>query len=578
MTDADISTVVSERHQAVANTWAELFCKDEPGYKQLFNDHYLERTVVHRFWASAGEVNGQKIAVCRLGDGLMLAFHKGQIIKLKITREKVEGLTIPASSLGPTKKMGRFLKSIHMKLQGERSPGEPLFDALTSFSLQASHAVNQVLTGDIPKKLGIYPSPKSRYAGYYSVRYKRYITNYGNALKRFLAEVDQSILFSIRSVRCPSIALYNWLAEGTTERRLQALRAYPVLVPMEVLLVATGQTRKHELTSLVEGGESIAPLLAQLHGTRTSVIKKLGRLSPYQIGSSLSFLKYDYSRFHFKSTIAAFELGSKRPKTKKGWKACLSAMVKTDLTESNLAGMPAWESDDWETLIPRIRNLNDLGKYKDILVKGSLRKALSFSDEWHAKRNEVQAALLATGEYKAYSWPGMLSGNAHHDETGLTFVEITDNISLAYEGGEMGHCVGGYSWRCFDGTSRIISIRNQHFSVATLEFRLETSKSGRKSYRCVQAQGPGNTSLAGKPASKALKWFTKNLRKFVSTYELGAVPRSHRPEGNSDLSKRVMDEMRGWIEIRMKNLGVKEEMNVPQHTIHHQNDDRDDDF
>jgi hypothetical protein len=564
MSSIDLLAVASERHQAVAATWAALFCKDEPGKKPEFINHYIARTLIHRFWARSSVVNDQKIAVCRLGDDVMLAFHKGQIVKLKITGEKVVGLQIPSSSIGPTKQMARFLKSIQMKLQSPRKKSATAFDSLTSFSKQAANIVLDTLTSDIPKSFGIYPSKNSRYAGYLSVRTKNYFSNYGMALKQFLSEVDQSILFTIRSIRCPSISVYNWLADGQSERRLQALRAYPVLIPMEIVLDgghATDPETLIELTSLIDRGESFFPLLATIHHTTPSVIKKIGRLSPYVVGSALSLLKYEFTRHEVQALIACFSLGTKRPKTRKGWKTCLSTMqsISLDFNESNLAGMPAWESDEWVELTPQIRSLYDIGRCRVILAARSIKSALSFSREWHEKRSQIQTELLSTGAFKASSWPGMLKGDVQHPETGLTFTEILNDLALTYEGEAMGHCVGGYSNKCFDARSRIISIRDGKTSLATLQYRIDISKTGRKSYRCVQAQGPGNTPLKKKPQA-ALDWFTKNLRKFVATYELPVVPHSLRPEGKANLSEMVMEQMVVWVNIKMEKLGLREQM------------------
>lgn len=561
MTDIDLSPAPTERHVAVANTWANLFCKEQPEGRQVFIAHYLKRTFVHRFWANAEEINGQKIAACRLGDRLMIVLHRGKILKLEIKLEKVRGLKIPRSSASDTAEMKDFLRILQGKLNRSEGTDDRSFDSLTSFSKQASAVAVQVLTNDIPKKFGIYPAPKTRYAGYYGIRKKHYIRNYGNALKKFLAEVDQTILFTLRSIRCPSIFIYNWLASGACERRLQALKANPVLIPFEILLSNAWDAGKDdELTSLIDRGESFFQSLASRNKASPSVIKKFARLSPYLIGSALSFLKYGFDRGELHRTLNAFELGTKRPVSRKGWKACLTAMQSTLLTEQNLAGMPEWESDEWSHLIPSLRNLNDVGRYKNILIQGSLRKALSFSREWHEKRNEVQTALLATGEYKAYSWPGMLKESVTHEATGLTFTEVITDIALAYEGQEMGHCVGGYATRCFSAESRIISVKHGPSSVATLEFRPETTKTGRRAYRMTQAQGPGNTSLAGKSADDAVKWFTKNLRKFANFEELEVVPRSGRPEGNMSLSRKVAEEMQGWCDDKMQRLGYAEDM------------------
>ena len=561
--------LASERHQAVAGTWAELFCKDCPDNKPLFIEHYLKRTLARRFWARTSYIEGEKIAVCRLGDSVFLALHRGQIRKLSVRNETVLGLKIPKALVGPTRQVAHFLAGLQRKLSSLPTDAAINFDSLTSFSKHAHTEVGDALQADIPAELKIYPGPKhNRFAGFYRVRHKKYIGQYGHALKEFLAETDQTILFAIRSVRCPSIALYNWLAASSTERRLQALKAYPIMVPIEILvLTKAGELGENRLSQLIDSGASLVPHLAEVYCTRPSVVKKLGRLSPYQVGSSLSFLKHEFDRNQFSKAIAAYELGNKRPQSHKGWKRCMMAMqssARMAFTESSLAGLPAWESEEWESLLPAIRNIYDLGNLGSIVSSKSIKKGLSLSHEWHEKRRQVQRDVLEEQAAnqpvkKVFCWPGMLIGEVSDPATGLIFVEILDDLSLAEEGDAMGHCVGGYAGRCFEAYSRIISIRSGQKSLATLEYTPEISASGKKSYRCVQAQGPGNKPYS-KEVGAALTWFSRNIRKFIRTYDLERVPVSQRPPAYRSLSSITSERMRDWMKTRLIQLGYGEEM------------------
>lgn len=570
----------SDKLMELAGTWAELFCKNTPDKKQLFIDHYVQRSIVRRFWSTSGDINGKRIAVCRLGDSIMLVFYQGQIRKINIKGNKALRLTIPSETKGPTKQIARFLDGLQRKFDAGCPPEGHMLDALTSFSGQANKEVVDVLMADIPKAMRIYPGPKkNRYAGFYSVSYKKYIGRYGNALKHFLSEIDQEILFLTRSLRCPSIALYNWLSNGNTERRMQAVRAYPVMLPIEILVGKGGNNGQlSHLTSLIDQGESIAALLAETYAISASVVKKLGKLSPYVVGSAVTYLKYEFNRNEFLKAVKAFKLGSKRPQTRKGWKTCIETMVSTDIdfSESNLSGIPPWESKEWSRLGAEIRNLYDLGSCRYILANRSIKKALAFSAEWHEKRNQVQKALLDAEDFKSCSWPGMLKEGVIHPETGLKFVEILDDMSLAHEGERMGHCVGGYSRVCFDGVSRIVSIRDGDRPLATIEYRIVVSKTGRKSFSCAQAHGPGNRPFTGPPAT-AFKWFTKNFRSFVNTYDLPPVPMHLRPIGRYDLSKKVKSEMEVWIEYRLGQLGYGEELRALKEERQHDYYDRYDD-
>lgn len=558
------TTPTNERLEAFAANWAELFCRDYPDKKPAFIGHFLTRADVNRFWMASAMIGDEKIAVCRLGDDVMLAFSGGKIHALDISREKVSGITLPEMPAGPTKRMARFLRYIQIKINARATTEHKRFYSLTSFSRQASEQVSKTLRADLLPDLRAYPSAqKNRYAGYYSVRFKRYIGHYGIALKRFLAEVDQVRLFAIRSVRCPSITLYNWLATGDQERRLQALKASPVLVPLEVLIGREKHPKVgQELTSLIDKGDPFYPCLAAAHQTTVATIKKISRLSPYLIGSAPYFLEHGIDRHRFRPVIFGTDLGNKRPRTKKGWQACTEALYATqmNISESILSGMPAWQSDEWTQLLPQLRNLRDLGFAGRIILERSMREALRFSEQWHEKRNEVQANVLTLhGIKESYTWPGMLKSNVEHAPTGLIFYEVVDDVALAMEGDFMGHCVGDYANRCFEGLSRIISIRKNDRSLATLEYRLHIPAGGRKSYQCVQAYGPGNTAISDKDIQAAMSWFSKRLRTFVRTYEREVVPLSMRPIAKHSLQGLVKEEMADWIDGKLAKLGLLKE-------------------
>lgn len=554
----------SEKLIAVAESWSELFCKTKPDKKQLFVDHFLSRATVRRFWSDVGDIKGKRIAACRLGDSVMLIYYQGLIHKLPIKGNRSLGFNIPNGGIGPTKHMVRFLEGIQRKIDEGIKLEYQALDALTSFSGQATREVDDVLQSDIPEFLRIrLKEKKNRYAGFYSVNKKKYMGRYGNALKHFLGQVDPKILFAVRSLRCPSIALYNWLSSGDAKRRMQAARAYPVLVPLEVVLWRGGASAElTDLSNLVDQGKSITSFFAGVYETSDSVMKKIGKLSPYLIGSAITFLKYRFDRDDFLRTIKAFQLGSKRPQTAKGWKTCDMVMSSTDIkfNESNLAGMPPWESPEWSQLHHEMRSLYDIGLSRTVISRHSVKKTLAFSNEWHEHRAKVQTSLLETGNYETSSWPGMLKDGIVHPETGLSFVEIVDDIALAYEGELMGHCVGGYSGYCFDGASRIVSIRDGKKPLVTIEYRLETSKGGRRSFTCSQAQGPGNKPFNGTPADKAFRWFTKNFRSFVKTYDIQPVPWNLRPSGKADLGNDVRKQMQVWANLKIEQMGYTDEL------------------
>ncbi|MBI6882692.1 hypothetical protein [Pseudomonas putida] len=568
---AEKPVTLTSRQLDIASTWADLFCKESPEMRDLFCSHFIARTSIKRFWKASCDVEGSRISVCRLGDNLMLAYYGGRINRLPLKEDKFFGLSVPAEITGPTESMASFLRYVAYKLESPKVKEARDFDALTSYSQHAYNLANRTLNADIPKQLSIWAGPKCRYAGYHSVRQKKYLGHLGFALKDFLSEVDQDKLRAVRSVRCPSITLYNWLSEGATERRMQALKACPVLVPMEVLLHESRKSQKiADITYLIDHGESFTPLLAKLHKTNESVIKKLYHLSPYLIGSALYHLRYRFDREEFKQVIRAFMLGNKRPKTRKGWKICLEIVEMTgfDLSESSLAGMPEWESKEWTEINKDIRRIYSTRGFGDTIAANSVKSAINLSAQWHSRKDQIQKIHYSKIKYTGCKWISVFNSSISHDDTGITFAEIVDDAVLHKLGESLNYCIGNLVSNCYDGKSIAMEIKHNESTIGLLEIFIKT-KSGSNFYSCRPVAINDIDQKTIKSLNKACSWLSRSVKKIIGNRETHYIDRLMRSFDSYSIDDNIMAEMRDWSINKLIELGFSKKASADQDLAHH---------
>lgn len=126
-------------------------------------------------------------------------------------------------------------------------------------------------------------------------------------------------------------------------------------------------------------------------------------------------------------------------------------------------------------------------------MPGSAVKAVS--DHWHLAAN--QAKMLKEKDFSGATWLPLF-GQKEIDvppqivgQEGWKLVSLTSAQELKQEGKDLDHCVGGYTGRCMDGQSHIVSVRNaQGEPVSTMEFQLDH---GRGSAAIEQNYGKKNT-------------------------------------------------------------------------------------
>lgn len=94
------------------------------------------------------------------------------------------------------------------------------------------------------------------------------------------------------------------------------------------------------------------------------------------------------------------------------------------------------------------------------------------SEDWHhrAARTRFEQFLKNQLNRDFCEWESLLPETVVDD---VCFTPITNNKSLALHGFDMGHCVGGYDWRCHDKEYLVFAARDQDGSLSTLGLNLK---------------------------------------------------------------------------------------------------------
>ncbi|HCF4966869.1 TPA: hypothetical protein NIF69_006247, partial [Pseudomonas aeruginosa] len=195
----------SERQLAVANTWATHFSLAGTA-RTKFIRHYLRSTSTTRCWCiTVAADNGVRYTIMRAGP--LLQVFDGQLIGAWECRPAHR---VPASAPSPAGAL---------KLLQRLQKFDDAVPVLSSYTQRAHGLATQLARED----LGSFPKsqyPSVSHNRYYSPRRQFYLKQIGAVLRTFRQFLDQDLLFAIRSVRCLSPQLYNWLAQGNQARRL----------------------------------------------------------------------------------------------------------------------------------------------------------------------------------------------------------------------------------------------------------------------------------------------------------------------------------------------------------------------
>jgi hypothetical protein len=331
----------SEQQLAVATTWAKHFCVPLEEQRQFIRD-YLKATSTPQVWCVTLEREGQQIAIARFGN--ILQWFDGTTIRTTRCDSKHR---IPKGKPGPRAAIGLAERMETLPLQSDGG-------LLTSFAQKARDWACEIARNDLGRRsvhlAGLdtrsphlrYLRPKSRY----------YLRLIGATLREFCSVLDAEILFTIRSVQCVSPQLYNWLATGDKKRRLQALRAQPLLLPMLILSAhrdtfpwpytalgveqplwtslkrhlpsPTGPTRMGNgnelLGDTVDHALPLSDVLAWLLQAPKASIRYLGSCRPGRTGGALFHIR-GAGHEAWERMLLGASLGNRRPASKGDWSA-----------------------------------------------------------------------------------------------------------------------------------------------------------------------------------------------------------------------------------------------------------------
>ncbi|HHM5293961.1 TPA: hypothetical protein ACRMRV_006373, partial [Pseudomonas aeruginosa] len=378
----------SERQLAVANTWATHFSLVGTA-RTKFIRHYLRSTSTTRCWCiTVAADNGVRYTIMRAGP--LLQVFDGQLIG---AWECKPAHRIPASTPSPAGAL---------KLLQRLQKFDDAVAVLSSYTRRAHDLATQMARDDLGLQHRlVYPSHSNK--RYYAPRRQFYLKQIGAVLRTFRQAVDQNLLFAIRSVRCLSPQLYNWLAQGDQRRRLQMLKAQPILTPLLVdceegvwphtTTNDNGESIRHFLPcpfslldserpqattmpcdwyldmgrilgQVADEGISVINFFAWLFQAPRASIRFLSHVSPGRAGGALFHRKREGRHSGWHALLLAASLGNRRPITRAQWTAFYAAYnaipwqihnAKPDYNRL-FNGCPSdWQDPAWLAITARLR-------------------------------------------------------------------------------------------------------------------------------------------------------------------------------------------------------------------------------
>ncbi|WP_311202474.1 hypothetical protein [Pseudomonas aeruginosa] len=431
----------SERQLAVANTWATHFSLAGTA-RTKFIHHYLRSTSTTRCWCiTVAADNGVRYTIMRAGP--LLQVFDGQLIGAWECRPAHR---VPASAPSPAGAL---------KLLQRLQKFDDAVPVLSSYTQRAHGLATQLARED----LGSYPRseyPSVSHNRYYSPRRQFYLKQIGAVLRTFRQVLDQNLLFAIRSVRCLSPQLYNWLAQGDQVRRLQMLKAQPILTPLMVTSeeavwphtydpgyyhalscpfpeldcdrppsTMPGDSwptdMGHFLGRVADKGISVGDFFAWLLQAPRASIRFLSHVSPGRAGGALFHRKREgqYSGWH--ALLLAASLGNRRPITRAQWTAFYAAYnaipwqihnAKPDYNRL-FNGCPSdWQDPAWLAITARLRDIKEFytaldqgnshvvrqarSALKAYLGHCTYRQAGNLVDDYHQVQRELRATVQSS--------------------------------------------------------------------------------------------------------------------------------------------------------------------------------------
>lgn len=492
--------------------------------------HHLEVTSSSRYWCIAftAESDGKQRVLARLGDRL----------------QRFDGTSISALNLSPEQEVAAELFRSNCDEHMGLALFQPAADTLplvTSYCKAArEHAYAMACADAFPQQPELRCSNDERadkaLRQMIAIRVKFHVKNLGATLREFCTHIDPKILRAIRSVGCPTAVMYNWLVTGERNRRLQALAAQRILVPVLV----HHQTSAQILSTIVDLGLPLNDELAKVLNSKPAFVRALGKASPYHAGTALFHVNREGKHEGWNALLAGASLGNRMPRKRPEWKvfiALWSAIPYMALNRVNLTtllrGTPTnWSDPAWDQITATIQHAGELFKHVNYVDDNNrlvdrrgiaTRNLLTFIEgctysqlanlmkrfdqaldagniAYHEKYRDRQALT---------HWPGLLtSARSIMAPNGCEIVELLSAEDLYAEHRALGHCIDTYDRFALRGTCRLLSVRQAGVSVASVEI---VQRDGLP--RLAQLQAHKNRSVASdSPASVAVVWLMTHLR------------------------------------------------------------------
>ncbi|RMS04150.1 hypothetical protein ALP73_200141 [Pseudomonas coronafaciens pv. garcae] len=575
-----------ERHRAVANTWADHFGV-APERRDEFMLHYLTHTSSTRCWCVSLHNDDQVARPTVARFGRQLQYFDGQLISaVQFDETRKVPIHAPTTS--------RALKLVHQLITHGGAQA-----LLTSFSKHARDLAlheSQLSIKPLMKLDFLAASEEGRNKRFYGPRNRFYLTSIGATLKKFCQSLDQELLHAVRSVQCPSAQLYNWLAQGDRTRRLQALKAQPVLIPVLIIGHAMPWPR------LADSGILEQSPWKDLQEYCGSWDDDCTRDGAGLVGQAADTgLPAEGLEAGWGDLIAGARLGNRRPSTKAQWRSFYtfrsaipwSLLQAVPDMNALMAGCPTdWADPTWSNMAAKLVDLREMFRSLDragsraalntknrlsAFVGGlSFRQISNLIDAFHGELEAIRARLekvIPLEPSDAFTrWPGLMlsTDTITCSETGLQIVELRCADDLNLEHRALGHCIDTYDYHAFSGSCRLLSIRSGATPLASVELALRAhghehkmGQSGKwtpKHLHVVQIRGQHNeTPDTLSPVMKAFERFFAEVRNGRTPVNLdwpNLVAKMDRyADKTSIYNIRFAEEVIGWAE-RLMDRGL----------------------
>lgn len=378
------------------------------------------------------------------------------------------------------------------------------------------------------------------------------------AVKAFCAKLQPEPLRALRRAMMAS-ADHRHVAESVLGpagwKWAQAIQAYPAAINWATVV---SRDSRAAVVDAIASGKPLLPVLARALDSNETEIKRLRGVTPQLAG------RYPGQR----ALRLIFELPQHlRPRTRRDWNAGIDiawSIQKGHAFDFPVGMLFRGQKDPLSSIDPTnaLRTMTDVietiqsmrphaqGMLRR-LVTFTLAQLLSLNRDYHVKVVHATHRLRAEAARHNVSpkpWPRVMPGKVMDLGT-VTATELTTPAELVEEGSSLEHCVAAYAAECYEGRSRIVSLRCTRTGArSTLE--LGQVLIGRQlKLETLQHEGPNNTKPRSELAAAAAT--------LVRT--LNQQRMEHWPQLPDESPKAVgwnaiMAEVQPWLLRRVKPL------------------------